>query len=111
VAVCGSPRFEDGQFDTLLNPTAIFETLSPTTTAYDRGEKFVYYRQIVSLQDYVLLSQDRIQVEHFSQQGEFWVNNALESPEDVLHLASIDCHVPLAEIYDKVVFEADSPAS
>lgn len=111
VAVCGEPLFEDGQLDTLLNPTAIFETLSPTTAAYDRGEKFAYYRQIASLQDYVLLSQDRILVEHFTRQGELWLYRALDSPEDVLHLVSIDCHIPLAEIYDKVVFEADSPAS
>ena len=98
------------QLDTLLNPTVIVETLSPTTAAYDRGEKFAYYRQIASLQDYVLLSQDRILVEHFTRQGNLWLYRALDSVEDVLPLVSIDCHVPLAEIYDKVVFEADSPA-
>ncbi|MCW3053628.1 MAG: Uma2 family endonuclease [Chthonomonadales bacterium] len=107
VAVCGEPHFEDGVLDTLLNPTVIVETLSPTTEGYDRGEKFAYYRQIVSLQDYVLLSQDRIRVEHYTRQGEFWLYVALERPEDTLHLASIGCRILLAEIYDKVTFGAD----
>lgn len=110
VAVCAEPRFEDGQLDTLLNPTVIFETLSPTTAAYDRGDKFAYYRQIPSLQDYVLLSQDRILVELFTRQGELWLYRALDSLKDVLHLVSIDCRVPLAEIYDKVTFDAEEPS-
>jgi len=49
VVVCGEPRFLDGEFDTLLNPTVIVEVLSPTTEAYDRGRKFGHY-----------LSRDRI---------------------------------------------------
>ena len=107
VAVCGKPQLEDDSFDTLLNPTVIVETLSPSTAAYDRGEKFAYYRQISSLQDYVLLSQDRMRVEHFTRQGEFWLYKALDRPEEVLALASIGCHILVAEIYDKVTFEAE----
>ena len=41
VVTCEDPRFEDGVFDTLLNPIVIVEVLSPTTEAYDRGEKFL----------------------------------------------------------------------
>ncbi len=109
VAVCGEPRFEDGELDTLLNPTVIVETLSPTTAAYDRGEKFAYYRQIASLQDYLLLSQDRMLVEHFTGQGEFWLYIPLNRAEDTLNLVSIDCQISLAEIYDKITFDADEP--
>ncbi len=107
VAVCGEPRFEDGELDTLLNPTVIVETLSPTTAAYDRGDKFAYYRQIASLQDYVLISQDRMRVEHYVRNGEFWLYNALDGSAEALSLASIKCQLPLAEIYDKVSFDAD----
>jgi Uma2 family endonuclease len=57
--VCDEARFHDEQGDVLLNPTVIFEVLSPFTEKYDRGEKFRRYRtQIESLQDYVLVSQD-----------------------------------------------------
>lgn len=47
--VCDEPRFEDDVFDILLNPVVIIEVLSPSTEAYDRGEKFSHYRQIESL--------------------------------------------------------------
>jgi Uma2 family endonuclease len=54
----------DGDSDTLLNPSAIFEILSPSTETYNRGEKFAHYRRLDSLRDYVLVSQDRIRIEH-----------------------------------------------
>src|SRR5262245_40848956 len=47
--ICGSPEFLDDQRDTLLNLSTIFEVLSPTTEAYDRGKKFEQYRSISSL--------------------------------------------------------------
>lgn len=105
VAICGEPRFEDSGLDTLLNPTVLVEILSPTTAAYDRGEKFAYYRQIASLQEYVLISQDHIRVELYTRQGDLWLYRALETPDETLHLDSIDCHIPLTEIYDKIVFD------
>src|SRR6476661_5007696 len=63
---CGEPRFEDDHVDTLLNPTVIVEVLSPSTEAYDRGEKFAHYRKLDTLSDYVLISQDKARVEHFA---------------------------------------------
>jgi Uma2 family endonuclease len=54
-AVCGEPRLVE---DTLMNPVLIVEVLSPSTEAYDRGEKFQHYRIIESLQEYVLVAQD-----------------------------------------------------
>ena len=60
--VCEEPRFEDDVFDTLLNPIVIVEVLSPSTEAYDRGDKFAHYRQLQSLQEYVLVSQDKVRV-------------------------------------------------
>ncbi len=55
--------------DTLLNPIVLIEVLSPSTEAYDRGEKFAHYRRLESLQEYVLIAQDKIRVEHFRRQG------------------------------------------
>src|SRR5262245_5931553 len=46
VAVCGEAQFQDGEVDTLLNPTMIVEVLSPTTESYDRGRKFGHYRRL-----------------------------------------------------------------
>jgi len=69
VVACGEPRFEDDLYDTLLNLIVIVEVLSPSIAAYDRGEKFARYRQPTSLQDYILVSQNRFCVEHYWRQG------------------------------------------
>src|SRR5438094_497025 len=58
VALCDPPQFEDSEFDTLLNPALIIEVLSKSTEAYDRGKKFTWYRELSSLTEYVLISQE-----------------------------------------------------
>jgi Uma2 family endonuclease len=105
VAVCGEPRFEDDQVDTLLNPTAILEVLSPSTEAYDRGEKFAHYRRLETLSEYVLVSQDKARVEHYIRDGvrsNQWVLTETSGLDGVLELASIGCELALRDVYDKV---------
>ena len=104
LVVCDEPRFEDASVDTLLNPTALFEVLSPSTEAYDRGAKFGYYRQLDSMQEYTLVSQDFMRVEHYLRHKEQWILTEFSSPDDVVRLTSIDCELPLREIYAKVEF-------
>ena len=104
VVVCDKPRFEDNVFDTLLNPILIVEVLSPSTEVYDRGEKFMHYQELASLQEYVLVSQDRIHVEHYHLIETQWVRKAFDSPEDVLLFNSIGCELPLRDIYIRVPF-------
>ncbi len=100
--VCEEPRFQDTTFDTLLNPTVMFEILSDSTEAYDRGEKFENYRSLDSLRDYVLISQDRALVEHYARQTSgTWLLSTLRAG-GVLRLASIDCVLAVDEIYRKV---------
>ncbi len=106
VAVCGEIRFDDEQKDTLLNPTVLVEILSSSTEAYDRGEKFAHYRRLESLQEYVLVGQDKVRVEHFVRQGDQWVLTEASNLDDTVHLASIGCRLALREIYDKVEFPA-----
>ena len=104
VGVCDEPRFEDGYTDTLLNPQVIVEVLSESTEAYDRGEKFAHYRRLDSLREYVLVSQDKIRIERFRRDGEEWILSEVSDPDATLHLESIDCHVAVAAIYEKVEF-------
>ena len=113
VAVCGEPRFEDESIDTLLNPTAIVEVLSESTEAYDRGEKFAQYRRLDTLREYVLVAQDKIRIEHFRREGEEWILSEVSGRDATLHIVSIDCHIDVAAIYEKVDFAgsgATSPA-
>jgi Uma2 family endonuclease len=102
VAVCGAPEFEDDELDVLLNPTLILEVLSPSTEGYDRGLKFACYRQRASLQDYVLVAQDRVSVERYSRQGEHWVLTEAAGLDDAIELPSIGCTLALRDVYEKI---------
>ena len=102
VVFCGEPEFEDNVFDTLLNPTLVIEVLSPSTEAYDKGEKFRHYQELTSLREYILVSQDRVRVEQYRLAKTQWVQTELHALEDVLSLASIGCKLPLQDIYRRV---------
>lgn len=104
VVVCEEPQFEDTHFDTLLNPTVLIEVLSPSTAAYDRGEKFASYQKLNSLCEYVLISQDRVQVEYYLRQEQTWDLTEFRSLSDVFRLVSIACELSLQAIYAKVQF-------
>ena len=104
VIVRGKPRFEDDVFDTLLNPAVVVEVLSPSTEARDRGEKFAQYRQLESLQEYILISQDSVHVEHYLRQGSQWLLTEFRNSEDTLPIVSADCELPLQHIYRLVEF-------
>lgn len=99
--VCGEPLFHDERRDVLVNPTVIFEVLSPSTEAYDRGEKFLRYRtHLATLKDYILITQSKPFIEHFSrQQDGAWLYTATSGLSESLALASIDCRLPLEEVY------------
>lgn len=102
--VCEEPRFEDEVFDTLLNPIVVIEVLSPSTEAYDRGEKFAHYRQLTTLQEYVLIAQDQIRVEHYRRQERQWIFTDFEGTDEMLRLPSIKCELPLQDIYERFTF-------
>ncbi len=102
--VCDEPRFEDNVFDTLLNPIVIVEVLSPSTEGYDRGEKFSCYRQLDSLKEYILVSQDSVNVERFLRKRDDWSYTFFQELEQQLPLTSLQCELPLLEIYARVTF-------
>lgn len=103
--VYGEPRFLDGTFDTLTNPTVLVEILSESTEAYDRGAKFGMYRSLESLAEYVLISSLRVSAELFTRQPDgLWLLNAKSGLEDCLDLKSIDCRLRLSDLYEKVEF-------
>jgi Uma2 family endonuclease len=100
--VCEEPLFEDETRDVLLNPRLIVEVLSDSTERYDRGDKFASYRTIDTLQDYVLVSQKAVLVEHFHRQPDgTWIYRAL-GPGERLTLESLGCAIPIDRIYLKV---------
>src|SRR4051794_13700656 len=105
MVVCGEPQRADNQKDTLLNPILIFEVLSPSTRDYDRGLKFQAYRALPSLLEYLTVAQDEVHIEHWIRGSER--RGSLTEYDDLnqsIQLTSVDCVLPLSEIYHKIDF-------
>ena len=103
--VCGQPRFDGLDPNSLVNPTVIFEVLSPSTQDYDRGRKFTHYRSLSSLKEYVIVAQESVRVEKYARQPDgSWLFTETADPEAEIRLDSIDCELPLSEVYSNVSF-------
>jgi len=107
VVVAGEAELEDEVFDTLLNPSAIIEVLSPSTEAIDRGRKVASYRRLDSLREFALVAQDRARVELYARQGDDWTLTELDGLDGSFRLASIACDVPMAEVYRRTPLAGD----
>lgn len=91
--------------DFVRNPKVIVEVLSPGTANYDRGDKFKYYRQIPSLQEYILVNSEEITVEVFQRgEGKMWLYYEYEAGEAIA-LPSIEFECPIEVLYEGVSFE------
>jgi Uma2 family endonuclease len=98
--VCGERQFADGRRDVLLNPTLVVEVLSRTTEAYNRGEKAAAYRRLPSLEEYLLIAQDRPHVEQYTRQPDGrWLLSEAEGLQAIVHLPSIGAGLALSEVY------------
>jgi Uma2 family endonuclease len=104
VFVCSEPEYFDEHRDVLTNPTAIIEVLSPSTERFDRGEKFHRYQMWnPTLQDYLLVAQDKPVVEHYHRESDGkWSYQLYVGLDSVLTIPSIQCILKVADIYRKV---------
>lgn len=91
--------------ETLLNPIAVVEVLSPSTEAYDRGRKLAYYQQVASLGEYFLVSQDEPRIDHLERlEDGNWKLSIATGLDAVLHVHAIGCELRLVDVYEKVEF-------
>jgi Uma2 family endonuclease len=97
--VCGAPLLDDEAGDTLLNPILIVEVLSDSTEAYDRGDKFIRYRALPSLRDYVLVSQREPRIEVFSRLPDESWNLRTYGPGEHVTLPSLECSIAVDPVY------------
>jgi Uma2 family endonuclease len=106
VVICGAMQFHGQAEDVLVNPKLIVEVLSPSTEAFDRGEKFRRYRAwLPTLTDYVLVAQDRPIIDYYQRASTGrWELETLEGLDAHVHLTSIACTVPLADVYERIAF-------
>jgi Uma2 family endonuclease len=104
--VCGKSELKKHKgLETLTNPVLIVEVLSPSTADYDKGAKFEHYRTIDSLQEYVLVWQDKKRVARYTKQSDnSWNLQDFIGDDADIELKSIECLLTMDDIYDKVVF-------
>jgi Uma2 family endonuclease len=104
---CGPLQYddEDPQSETAVNPTVLFEVLSPSTEAYDRGFKSENYRKIASLRAYVLVAQETPHIEVYERQADnSWLLREEDRLDGVVHPPAISVILSPAEIYDRIEF-------
>ena len=100
--VCGKEEYLDDQFDTLLNPTVIFEVLSGSTEDYDRGTKFKLYRSIPSLLNYVLVSSTELSAEVYTRSGDSWILTTAKTKDEHIFISATGFDLALADVYAQV---------
>lgn len=106
-ALCGEAKFEKLKgLDILINPQLIVEILSDSTEAFDRGDKFTYYKSIESFTEYLLIAQHRPHVTQYVRQadGASWSYKEINGIDEKIYVASLDCEIPFGELYQSVVF-------
>jgi Uma2 family endonuclease len=102
----GDLQLQEGRKDTLVNPSVIIEVLSKSTQNYDKGDKFTVYRSIPSFQEYVLVDQYSIHVEHYVKtEQRKWIFQEYDEVDNVLAFESLPFEILLTDLYDKVKFE------
>ena len=95
----------ENRTDTLLNPRLIFEVLSRSTEEYDQGDNFKFYRSIADLQEYVLINQYELEIQHYAKtDSNFWLYRTYEATDDVIVLSSINVELKISNIYSGVSF-------
>jgi Uma2 family endonuclease len=106
--ICGQPIFYKNRRDTIDNPRLIIEVLSKSTASFDRAEKFLSYQTLESLEEYVLVSQEKAVVEqHIKREDGNWIYQATIGVESSVTFPSIAATLDLSEIYDLVEFEEE----
>lgn len=105
--ICDEPEFDDEKIkDTLKNPLVIFEILSASTEDYDMGRKQMYYMQIPSLKQYILIDSQKIQIRTITKKDEVgtWKFEEFNSIDELLSVAPINFQLTVPELYKGVKF-------
>jgi Uma2 family endonuclease len=112
MVVQGELQLQEGRTDTITNPVMIAEVLSNSTKSYDKIEKFEAYRTIPTFQEYVLIDQYTLHVEHYYKTNEAkkWIFLEYDQAKEFLPLASVPFQIELADLYDKANFAAEEQA-
>jgi Uma2 family endonuclease len=105
LVIKGKPDYYQNRRDTVFNAQLIIEVLSDSTKDYDRAGKFEIYRNLPDLQDYILISQNKIHIEHFVKQApQQWLLTEYNALTDILNITQLNETLAVVDVYDKVDF-------
>jgi Uma2 family endonuclease len=104
MAICGDIEKTDREIEAVVNPIVIIEVLSKSTESYDRGDKFFFYRQIESLQEYILIDQYQPQVDIYKRQSDLWEIKRIEGLDQQFEIPSLGIVIDMKNIYEDIVF-------
>jgi Uma2 family endonuclease len=109
MVIPGKPEYYNNRKDTVMNPQAIVEVLSKSTKAYDRSDKFKFYQTIPTFQEYILIDQSQVYVEQYCKlANKRWSYRNYDEEDAALVFNFFQVEVPLADVYEKVDFEAEN---
>jgi Uma2 family endonuclease len=109
--VCGEPERSAEDPSSVVNPSLIVEVLSDSTEAYDRGDKFSFYRLLPSLKTYVLVSQRKVAVERYARNADgSWTMTAFGAGGSVT-LDSIGCTIAVDDVYEGIPLTSSPPVA
>ncbi|GAC1690857.1 MAG: Uma2 family endonuclease [Ktedonobacteraceae bacterium] len=98
---------DDGAIDTIEHPRLVVEVLSPGTESYDRGKKFIYYQQCLTIQEYMLVNTDQRAVEVFRREkNDLWIYQIFQS-DSAIELLNLGVYIPFAASYENVILAED----
>lgn len=101
-------ELQAGRRDTVMNPCFVAEVLSKSTQSYDRGDKFVAYRSIPTFQEYLLIDQHRVHVEHhLKTAANQWLFSEYDDPTVKVALTTVGMQILIADLYDGVEFSEE----
>lgn len=101
MVICGEMELSDETKEAVTNPVLIVEVLSKSTSEYDRGDKFYFYRQIPSLQEYILIDQSRYVVEAYykKEKNDLWRISRYEGLDQSVVFQSLGITIGMKELY------------
>jgi Uma2 family endonuclease len=106
MVIKGQPLYQGSSQSNVINPLIIVEVLSNSTQAYDRGDKFKFYRSLPTFQEYILIEQSSYSVErYYKQKDDQWLIDFVTGENAVLQLLSVDWQISFQDLYQRVNFD------
>ena len=105
MVIKGELIYDGDSKTTITNPLLIIEVLPQSTSTYDRGNKFRYYRSLPTFKEYILIDQYSYSIEQYVKNSENqWLLSEYETQDSTVVLNSIAGELIVKDVYERVTF-------